>query len=337
MIHPVPSVPGTGEGLDFDSAAVPDGRGFEQYRELYGIGTQVVRTGPVMRAQLRGWRLDRMLLYDRRLHDVGHRRDARRVEADGFDHFTVTLLLTGGITVIHDEGTVRMQPGEALLLDTAAPSENRMDQAHLVTIAVARERLAAITGAVDGLHGLVLSTAQVTLFREFVELLLRNLPQMSRNAKMAAAGVLTTLLTVAIDNAGIDRTGARSAQAERLAQLRRVVNTHLSDPAFDVAAMARRSGLSRPTLYRVLAAYGGVATFIRHRRLEHLRRQLANPAEVRTLTLLATEAGFASASDASRAFFDRYDVRPSEYRAIVVAGMGAGSARTLRLWLDEVR
>lgn len=337
MTRYIPALPSTNDGLAFDSDAVTDGDGFEQYRALYGIGTQVIRTGPAMRAHLRGWRLDRMLLYDRRLHDVGHRRDARRVEADGFDHFTVTLLLAGQITVIQDGKVVQLRPGQAMLLDIRAPAENRMNQAHLITIAVARERLAAITGDVAALHGLILSDGQVRLFREFVELLLRNLPDMSRNATMAAASVLITLLTVAIDNAGIDRTSGRSVESERLAQLRRVADAHLGDPGFDVAAMVRRSGLSRPTLYRVLSPHGGVASFIRNRRLEHLRRRLADPAESRALTILATEAGFASSGDASRAFFDRYDVRPSDYRAIVVAGAGASSMRTLRLWLDEVR
>lgn len=326
----------TADRLDFDSE-LEFGDGFEQYREFYGIGAEILRTGPAMRARLRGWRLDRMLLYDRYLHDVGHRRDAERVVADGFDHFTLTLLLSGAMTLIRKGHRHVLQPGELMLLDTSVPNENRMDDAHVVTIAVARERLAAVTDNVAALDGLVLQSEQAQLFRDFVELLLRSLPDMSRSARMAAAGILTTLLTVAIDNAGIDRSAGSSQAAERLTRLRQVVDTQLGEVAFDVAELVRRSGMSRPTLYRLLAPHGGVAAFIRNRRLEHLRRRLADPTEARTFAVLARETGFANASDASRAFFDRYDVRPSNYRAVIGVSEGGRRMRTLQLWLDEVR
>ncbi|KQN19286.1 hypothetical protein ASE86_12300 [Sphingomonas sp. Leaf33] len=323
--------------LDFDSDAFPEDLRFERYRTLYGIMTEVLLTGPAMRARVRAWRLDRILIYDRRLHDVGHSRVPERLAADNFDHFTVTLLISGGITFRCDGTTRRLQPGEAIILSTAIPYENRMDNAHVVTISIARDRLTSLIEDVDALQGVVLPAARVRLLQDTVLVLLQNLPDMARTVAKSAADMLIALLAVVIDNSGIDRGAAQSAEAERLAQLRRIVETHLGDAEFDVAALIRLSGLSRSTLYRTLAAQGGVQAFIRSHRLEHLRRRLADPAETRSFSALASAAGFDDTNDANRAFFDRYGARPGMYRQVIAAGSGVDSLPTLRLWLSELR
>lgn len=327
------------DSLLFDTIGMTPDAAFERYRELYGVGTDALRLGPDFSAKVEAWRLDRMLLFHRRLNDVGHRRDAKRTRSDGFNHFTATLLLGGKLEVDGDNGGhFRPTPGEVLLVNTHWPNTNRMYHAHVVTLSVARERMAAIAGNVNELHGLILTADQARLFREFVESLLRNLPTMSRDATMAAAGVLTALLMIAIDNSGTVRRSATSTgDLERLGRLKRLIDARIADPAFGTDMAIREAGLSRATVYRLLGPEGGLATLIRNRRLEELRRHLGSPEMTHSIAELAEAAGFAGIDHASRAFLERYAVRPDEYRAIVTAGTGTDALFKMRFWQEEVR
>lgn len=325
--------------LSFDTAGMDADAAFAAYRQLYGLGTDVLRVGDRVSAKVEAWRLDRMLLYDRRLDGVGHRRDAARVQADGFDHFTATLLLAGELEIeLANVPARRLLPGEVLLVDTHIPATNRMRGAHLVTLAIARERMVAMAGATGGLHGLVLTSDEARLFREFVESLLRNLPDMPAGATLAAAGVLTTLLMIGIDSrGGTWRDIASSRDVERLAQLKRLIDVRIVNPDFDAADAVRESDLSRATLYRLAAIEGGLAKLIRHRRLDYIRRRLGDPSETRSFADLVEAMGMPSVSHASRAFAERYAIRPSEYRDLAAARSGGDALLKMRLWQEEVR
>lgn len=325
--------------LSFDTTGMDADAAFAAYCRLYGLGAEILRLGDAVSARVEAWRLDRMLLYDRRLDGLGHRRDPSRTRVDGFDHFTATLLLAGTLEVeTAGAPPCRLAPGEVLLADTHVPATNRMHRAHLVTLAIARERMVAMAGAVDGLHALVLTAAEARLFREFVESLLRNLPDMTGNAAMAA-GALTTLLMIGIDGrGGAWRSNATAARdVERLAQLRRLVDARIADPGFHAADAVRESGLSRATLYRLAAGGGGLATLIRHRRLDYIRRCLSDAADPRSFADLVDAMGLPSVSHASRAFVERYAIRPSEYRELAQARTGADAFLKMRVWQEEVR
>ena len=328
------TVPPKGEGatasdrLSFDTGRWPQGEALDRYRAFFGFGSDVEQIGPDLQAVVEGWRLDGMILYHRRLSDVAHRREAHHARTNGFTHFIATLLLEGEYDLDLGHGWRKLEPGEVFIADTLAPAYARMRNARIVTLSIARKRLAAVAGPVEPLHGVILRADEGQLYREFVVALLRSLPTMSHEATLAAAGVLTTLLGIAIDThgAGFARA-AVTIDGERIARLRRLADARLSDPDFDAAALVREAGLSRATLYRLLSTEGGVATFLRDRRLEQVRRGLSDPANERPFSELVLAAGLPSVSHASRAFLERYGLRPTGYRNIVGATTG-GDALT---------
>ena len=101
--------------LSFDSDAhAPDER-FGRYRSLYAGGADAVALGDAVSgavsAYVRAWRLDRAVIFDRRVAGIGHERDEQRVVETGFDHFTVTLLLAGQFEVDAGAGFTRSSRG----------------------------------------------------------------------------------------------------------------------------------------------------------------------------------------------------------------------------------
>ncbi len=107
---------------------------------------------------------------------------------------------------------------------------------------------------------------------------------------------------------------AKWRNAKRIKVVCEVIDRCLADRSLDGESLARATHLSRSTLYRLVAPFGGVGSFIIRRRLEAARDVLAAHDHRDTLSELAEQVGFASASHLSRAFLDHFGMRPGEFR-----------------------
>jgi AraC-like DNA-binding protein len=145
-----------------------------------------------------------------------------------------------------------------------------------------------------------------------------------------AGSVVDLLGTLAAER----RTRARASAAhraehdERAAMARRVrhfVNENLADRALSPEHIAARHHVSVRYLHKVFAAEGTtLSRWIRRRRLEECRRELARPAGPgqASLATVARRWGFANAAHFSRSFRAAYGVSPSEWHRLR-AGAGA--------------
>lgn len=93
----------------------------------------------------------------------------------------------------------------------------------------------------------------------------------------------------------------------------RFIDDHLANPLV-VPALAAELGVSRVRLARLFADDGGVARYVRRRRLARARDRLADPDETRPIACVVAECGFASAAHFSRAFRAAFGQTPREAR-----------------------
>ncbi|TCP98939.1 AraC-like DNA-binding protein [Sphingomonas sp. PP-F2F-A104-K0414] len=331
--------PETPERVAFDSEALPPDERMDRYRALYAIGADVTQVGPNPRATFEAWRLDRALLYDRRLNDISHSRSEQRVGHDGFTHWTVTLVFEGLLQVDFGDGMLDIRAGEIVLIDVSRATRNMMRHARIATLAIAQDRIEETVGPIGALHGRVLAADHCRLYADFVGSLLSNLPTMKTSSLPAATSALCTLLKVALEAYGLhDAVVEGSRDGRRLGQLRTLVDGRLGDPTFDPETAIAESGVSRATLYRMLRPQRGLAAFILARRLEHVRRALSNAAERRSFADIALDAGLVTESHASRAFLARYGLRPGGYRAAIATAIAeTDPIEQMRLWQQELR
>ena len=326
------------EELLFDSTTVAAADRFALYRQLYEGGSDASLIDGAFVARVRGWRLDRAVLFDRRLNGVAHARTRDRAGRDGFDHFTVTLMLGGKLEVDAGAGMQRLKIGQGILFDMLQTMASRSLNAHFLTLSIARDRImAAAAGTTDDLHGRLIGGDRTALLADYLHALTSRLERLDATALAPATDALVSLIALALgEPAGLDDTAQR--EARRAGQIRAIIDRHLEDSAFGTTDLSRLSGLSRSTLYRVLADRGGVAGLIRERRLERLRQQLLDPAEDRPFATLAYGAGFATESHASAAFLDRFGLRPGQYRlAHGLFDDPDDPGLQLRRWHDEMR
>lgn len=302
--------------FDFDSAGRDPDEAFALYRNLYAGGSDVRRTADPFFARVRGWRLERTLLFERQYGGVSHRRQ-ERVSEDGFNHLVLHHVVDGELIGGPIDAAQRVRPGETLLLDTHCGMDNGARSVRLITVSLARAAAQAAAGEVEGLHGRVIGASEGALLSTFLHALVEQAPDLPPGTKPTMTRVLVDLLSVALNPAG---TGARSdfyrLEYVRREAAQRLIDDRLAQPGFSVRDITREIGISRASLYRLFESYGGVQKFIQLRRLQHLRTHLDDRGfDDQSLAELAPQSGFSSEAHASRLFKRTFGISPGAYRA----------------------
>jgi AraC-like DNA-binding protein len=250
-------------------------------------------------------------------------RTAELIRRDSRDTYKISLQLRGHGIIRQDDREASMRPGDLAFYDTDRPySLSYRDPMEILIFMFPRQRLrlrrervrqltatridgTAGLGAVIGpyLHGLAAQAGRigpgpgVLLADSVVDLV---------------AGVL---LQECSGLAGGPEDGAAGARAA-LMRARVYIDEHLRDPGLGTGQVAAELNLSVRSLQRLFAAEGtGVAEWIRQRRLEQCRRDLADPAQARRpVSAVAAQWGMPDASHFSRTFKAAYGQSPREYR-----------------------
>ena len=324
--------------LGFDSAELPAGERFDAYRTLYSPGSDARATGPDFAVALRVWRLDRSLLYDRRLVDVAHSRNAARANRDAIDHFTLTLVLSGEFHADTGSGYRRIAPGEIMMFDMRHPMGNRAPHAHVLTLSLARAGVIAATGGADAWHGHIIARERGFLLADHIASLARHGALLSLASLMAIGRVTVDLLGVALTPAPWrEPLDHDRIQTERRDRVRALIAERLADPMLGPDLLVHRFSLSRATLYRDFAAWGGLARYIRDQRLERLREMLSS-GDTRAIGVLAESIGLDHEGRASDAFRQRFGQRPGAYRRMIATESALdGAYRRMNEWQSELR
>jgi AraC-like DNA-binding protein len=306
----------------FDSAAYDPEAAFAQYCDLYARGADVERTSAPFFARVRSWRLDRTILFLREYGGVRHHR-GERVEADGFDHFVLSHVVSGELIAGPHGKATSIGPGESVLLDTTEPTETGADGVVLITVSLARDTVRAAVGDVQRLHGHCMGVRESSLLSAMLRALVEQVSDLPVSAHAAITRTLIDLLSVAINPLG---SGARSEfhrlEHVRYVTVRRLIEANIGVPDFSIQDIIQATGISRTGLYRLFESCGGVARFIQLCRLQQLRDQLDDRMfDDLSLAELAPMVGFYDESHASRLFKQTFGISPGAYRLASIRGM----------------
>lgn len=109
--------------------------------------------------------------------------------------------------------------------------------------------------------------------------------------------------------------GKEALQATLFLRIMEYVQLHVQEPDLDAGRIAAEHHISVRQLYRILAAEGvSLGDWIRTRRLEGARRDLAVAFLQDPISAVARRWGFTDASSFARMFRATYGVSPSEWR-----------------------
>jgi AraC-like DNA-binding protein len=237
------------------------------------------------------------------------------------------VLVRGGNSCVVDQGDrqAHLEAGEFAVYDTRRPYEvvcgvDGEQPTQMMTfmfppsmMPLPRSRLSELAAlrfpATAGLGDLT---------SQFLLQLARNVdlysPAAAARLSAAALEVLATRLARALDVEGWGTPESR--RHALLTTVQAFIHQHLGDPALTPAAVAAAHHISLRSLHQLFHDEGlTVAGWIRRRRLEGCRRDLADPALAsRPVAAIASRWGFTSAADFSRVFRAVHGLPPSEYR-----------------------
>lgn len=322
--------------MRFDSAEHAPLDRVERYARFNGPPSRVEQAGPNFSMQVARWRLDRIVLHERRAHDVIHARDGTEI-ADGLDHLMLHLLVSGGYQVDIGDSVRDIPEGALLLLDLQQPMRTRANDAHIITISLARDLAIATVGSIAAAHGRIVDGASVLPLSDYLQILCRHAALIPETATAALAQAIVPLVTVAIGAPTLADEAMSHRDPAVFDRAKRLIDAGLGNSRFDATLLAEQSGLSRSTLYRLFQASGGLMTYIRTKRLERIRNTLSNPEDDRPLAAIVAEAGFASEQKFARYFEQAYGVRPTAYRRAVASHRSdGGSNPRFGLWISEL-
>jgi AraC-like DNA-binding protein len=289
---------------------------FEAYRHLYSRAAETSLTGGRFQAQVKIFRVPRMVIFERRVGGVVHRRDWARVGRDGFDHITLHIPIAGDLVAGPVGEERRLQSGEILVLDTSRPHVSQLEKTHLFSVQLARAHVQAVLGDVDCLHGSVLPKPAGGMLADFVASFARRIETLPPDTMGHVARATIELFGLGVRNLQVSDTALSAVSGDTLWRTRAeaFITAHLADPGLNADAVAAGIGTSRTILYRVFSDEGGVKQFIQRQRLDGLRRALLTPGEERRLGCLAHAYGFASQSHCNRIFAAAFGLPPGQFR-----------------------
>lgn len=229
-----------------------------------------------------------------------------------------------------DGRQAELAPGDFALADLTRPSSamggGRWPK-RLVSVLIPRAMLGLPPHRVARLTAVRMSGRQGT--GALVSVMLRRIaadaggyhPAEAARVSTALADLLTATLAARLD----PRPAVLPDETRRDLLLRHIygyVDRHLGDPGLSPAAIAAAHSISLRRLHQLFEAEEHtVAEWIRRRRLDRCRRDLADPALAdRPVASIAARWGFADAAGFSRLFRAAHGTPPGAYRRLALGG-----------------
>jgi AraC-like DNA-binding protein len=244
-------------------------------------------------------------------------RGPAQIVRGGADQLMILLQLEGTVETDYAGRRAKREPGDIDIVDYARPFHSAAtDYANLMIVLV-RESVPAALLAVEP-HGLLFSrgSGAARLIGAALEEFYAQADSLTMSeAEAAVEGIVA--LTTACALARLAGKKAGRVRSRRKAALD-YIDANLGNAHLGPDEVADAANMSRASLYRLLAAEGGIRIVLMKRRLDKaLRLMLADNENERSLMHVAKDCGFAGVSQFSRAFHARFGAPPRQYLALV--------------------
>ena len=248
-------------------------------------------------------------------------RTPRTIRQSDPEVYLLRLQLDGvGVCAVGD-GTVRvLHPGEVSLTASSEPLRHSSDSERdaFVSLVVPYRLMPMGYDRVSRLtrEALPIDHGVGAMLAAMLADLPRRQPEMpTQSAIRAAAVILDLLSTTLAEQLDTERLLDPSQRDQAIfAKAKVFIDTNLHLPELSVATVAAACALSPRHLSRLFAGEG-VARWIRHRRLERVRRDLADPAlDHLSIERIGSRHGLVHAAHTTRIFKAAYGMTPGQFR-----------------------
>ncbi|MGV0908545.1 helix-turn-helix domain-containing protein [Martelella sp. FOR1707] len=267
-------------------------------------------------------------------------RSRAQIGRDGIDNYMVQIFRTGRCHARSPGGDITLDAGDICIFDNTEPLDTINEDFDLMALAIPRSRLAPLLHDPDGQHYRRVrgDIPLARLFRSHVMDVYRMAPTMNAEDGPQVFSALVHFLAAVI-NGGRDLTGDQKTLLRKslMQEVRQHIDNNLDSDKLTVEDISARFGMSRSRLYAHFEPHGGVAAFVRQRRLASAYQKLTDPlAPQPKINIVATSVGFQSESAFIKAFRRQYGMTPGEARRQphVGAALSSNAAASKYIWSD---
>ncbi|WP_214327101.1 helix-turn-helix domain-containing protein [Nonomuraea sediminis] len=305
---------------------VPENRRHDAWRGIVcdTLGPLDLRIDPdaPLRGQIEAGRLDTVTVAHA-MTSTPHsmHRTPGLIRRDNPELYRVVLVMSGSLVLTQRERSSRLRAGEFAVYDFTQPYDVAYDSAvELAVFSLPHESLTLLRDPVRALTAVPFAPDEgaAALAGPLLRRVALDLETYQPASAARLSSVVLNLITTAIAERA-DQTAVLPPETQQRALLMRVhdfIEQRLGDFDLDPGMIAAAHHVSLRYLHRLFESQNTtVAAWIRHRRLERCRADLAD-ALLRTLPVSAVAArwGLPDAAHFSRLFKQTYGMPPAEYR-----------------------
>ena len=237
--------------------------------------------------------------------------------ARGADQLLILLQGEGAVDTDCGARRGRIEPGDVAIFDYARPFRSAATDYVNLMVVVARESVPRALLAMEP-HGLVFprGSGAARLIGAALQAFYAQADALTVGEAEAAIEGIVALTTACarLKLAGDELDHLKSRRKAALDY----IDAHLGNAQLGPNEIADAAALSRASLYRLLAAEGGIRAVLLKRRLDAaLRLMLEDNRDEHALKTIARCCGFGGTSQFSRAFRARFGAPPAQYLALV--------------------
>jgi len=246
-------------------------------------------------------------------------RSLGRVSTESVRDVTFSIFLEGPPSqFLGNKPRTEAQPNprvpSILALDMDQPCTIRSFEGRLLLLFVPRALVEQLFPDAASLHGrwIHAATPITCLLIEHVIALRRQIVGLSKEeAHQSFLTAVELILAAFAQQAGFAGNARAAVRAAVYGKVRRHVEMHLRDPGLSPESVLASLHFSRASVYRLFEHEGGLAAYIRNRRLRMAADELVRLPH-RGIQDIASGLGFNDASSFTRAFRRAFDIAPRE-------------------------
>jgi AraC-like DNA-binding protein len=300
-------------------AITPPSQGFRASADSYHLGA----------LQLTSFELSPMNL--RYTQDI--------VRRSGFDHWCISVVTKGPVGYESGDEKFKVASGELLLHSYASPFAGVMSETNFSGMYFTRDDFWDIADHLDKASHRLVNGPMSQILRDFLVSLANRASGLTVPEASAVSDAFGQLLRAMIVNSPSTLEAAQAPMAAvQFDKARRYINASLRSPNLSPDQICASVGISRRQLYYLFEEQGGVATYVRNRRLAACYAELSKSSDGKLVSSIAYEYGFTNLPSFYRQFHARYGFSPSEARSAARNGHLAKTptASTFVDWLLRV-
>lgn len=246
-------------------------------------------------------------------------RRYRQARSDYEDKYFAVLMLEGNQSVEQDGKIVTLRPGDFAIYDATRPHHLRFGQSwREIVVSIPRSTLNHLVVGMENCTARPMNTSEGVgnVMRTFLEGMSSQISHVSENEMLMLSDTAITLIAMTLGNLQQNDIVQSRLKAMTLMRAKRFVLEHLQDPELNPDKVERAIGVSSRYVNKLFEAEDtSLMRYVWRMRLERCAEELAtHHFSFLRVSDVALRWGFNDMSHFSRAFKERFNASPREWR-----------------------